>query len=774
MKTNLTLLIILLSFSTSFSQETKCECYSKSGVQEKTGIGGWTSVIGKNDEGEQLQYHFYVAYFPPQELCIPRGNVWWREVETAMMKAIKSHPIYKSSQMAIQIEEGNYTANAEQLTGAAFITQAEVSRIEKMPGTIVSVDAYIQEHFASKLDLCSDIDNKKNSIIPNKNIEKKDFPNQKNDDVASFKRNQSTNVQNIDKEYQEEVQNAISTAFDNQGNFSATSLITSLPSATNKTQAYSNLIMTGSAILGEILQSSAQEKQAQENEIINRREQIKNGIGDYNNDGNKNGLWIYFYLNTTAPKLSGLYKNGKKQGIWEHYENQDYNQVMIKKIEKIIVYENDIITANYEGKFVDYSGQFLLSYKGNYIIDKNQNKSKYGLWKTYNKYGVNLSSGNYNLEGKETGFWTYGHIRQGPIAKLAKKYKKKAEVYFNNGHIDGKKTTYYQNGNIEHQLFYIDGLLEGIQKSYYENGQLYSFYSSRKGKLDGKSKDYYDDGKLRREEHYDNGVKIKIIEYDKNGSILNKRVLSDLISENEKVEKAKIALSEFHSKEIELYNNAESVQYHSARYKAPRMIKGEIIVKDSENNNIKVSHYQDEEIKIYTEFFFVKINNKIAIINSDKEIVIPANKFDEIIVENKYFDEVAIVSKDNRYGAINKKGKILLPLQYDFAGFWGNKTFWVEKDGLLGLINEKREIILPVEYEYIGRGWLYGNTKNKFHKNKTARIKKNEKWGWINQLGEIVVEPKYDETWSAELENLNKVRLNDEIFYVNKNGERIK
>jgi hypothetical protein len=163
MKIYLTALIILLSFSTSFSQETKCECYSKSGVKEKTGIGGWTSVIGKNDEGEQLQYHFYVAYFPPQELCIPRGNVWWREVETAMMKAIKSHPIYKSSQIAIQIEEGNFTANAEQLTGAAFITQKEVSRIEKMPGTIVSVDAYIQEHFASKLDLCSDIENKNSS-----------------------------------------------------------------------------------------------------------------------------------------------------------------------------------------------------------------------------------------------------------------------------------------------------------------------------------------------------------------------------------------------------------------------------------------------------------------------------------------------------------------------------------------------------------------------------------------------------------------------------------
>ncbi|MDO6739184.1 WG repeat-containing protein [Wenyingzhuangia sp. 2_MG-2023] len=152
----LILINFIIFFNTNlFSQETKCECYSKSGIKEKHGIGAWTSVIGENENGETLQYHFYSAYFPPQELCIPRDDIWWRKVNGAILKAIKTHPIYKSSQVAIK--KGHFTANAEQLTGQAFITQSEINRIKANPGTIVHVDAYLHT-FANKLSLC-DTDN---------------------------------------------------------------------------------------------------------------------------------------------------------------------------------------------------------------------------------------------------------------------------------------------------------------------------------------------------------------------------------------------------------------------------------------------------------------------------------------------------------------------------------------------------------------------------------------------------------------------------------------
>ncbi|OAD41341.1 WG repeat-containing protein [Polaribacter atrinae] len=196
MKAYLTIIIVFFSLST-FSQETKCECYSKSGVKEKTGIGGWTSIIGTNSEGEQLQYHFYAAYFPPQELCIPRDNFWWQDVNAAILKAIKSHPIYKSSQIALATDDPDATPKATNIAGQAFITQEKVYEIERLPGTIVSVDAYIQEHFASKLSLCGDINNKIDFNSPKEKNEEKALNNQGSYDTPVSKNNQSKNAQDF-------------------------------------------------------------------------------------------------------------------------------------------------------------------------------------------------------------------------------------------------------------------------------------------------------------------------------------------------------------------------------------------------------------------------------------------------------------------------------------------------------------------------------------------------------------------------------------------------
>ncbi|PSG88516.1 leucine-rich repeat domain-containing protein [Aurantibacter aestuarii] len=187
MKYHLTFFVIFCFFSISFSQQTKCECYSKSGVKDKTGIGGWTSIIGTNSEGKQLQYHFYAAYFPPQELCIPRDNYWWQEVNAAILKAVKSHPIYKSSQIALQTDDPDATPKATNIAGQAFITQQKVNEIKSLPGTVVSVDAYIQDRFASKLQLCSDIGDERN-------IDKKSESNSKNKTLDKTSNSKSKNT----------------------------------------------------------------------------------------------------------------------------------------------------------------------------------------------------------------------------------------------------------------------------------------------------------------------------------------------------------------------------------------------------------------------------------------------------------------------------------------------------------------------------------------------------------------------------------------------------
>jgi antitoxin component YwqK of YwqJK toxin-antitoxin module len=38
--------------------------------------------------------------------------------------------------------------------------------------------------------------------------------------------------------------------------------------------------------------------------------------------------------------------------------------------------------------------------------------------------------------------------------------------------INGKKTDYFENGNIKEELFYVDDLRNGKNKTYYENGNI--------------------------------------------------------------------------------------------------------------------------------------------------------------------------------------------------------------------------------------------------------------------------------------------------------------
>jgi hypothetical protein len=62
--------------------------------------------------------------------------------------------------LQVAIKDGQYfTANAEQLTGQAFITQSEIDRIKSNPGTIVSVEHIYKKYFASNYSCANDISN---------------------------------------------------------------------------------------------------------------------------------------------------------------------------------------------------------------------------------------------------------------------------------------------------------------------------------------------------------------------------------------------------------------------------------------------------------------------------------------------------------------------------------------------------------------------------------------------------------------------------------------
>lgn len=126
---------------------------------------------------------------------------------------------------------------------------------------------------------------------------------------------------------------------------------------------------------------------------------------------------------------------------------------------------------------------------------------------------------------------------------------------------------------------------------------------------------------------------------------------------------------------------------------------------------------------------------------------------------------VAVVRQGGKAGYINKNGEVVIPCKYDYASpFWGDyaKIF---KEGLHGLIDSEGIEVIPLEYDYIygytfkgglikvkkgNKEYLLSKKNNlydvmtTFNKEGLTKVTKNDKYGFINESGEVIVPLEYD------------------------------
>jgi hypothetical protein len=89
----------------------------------------------------------------------------------------------------------------------------------------------------------------------------------------------------------------------------------------------------------------------------------------------------------------------------------------------------------------------------------------------------------------------------------------------------------------------------------------------------------------------------------------------------------------------------------------------------------------------------------------------------------------AIVSKDEKYGLINTTGTFLLKPVFNELNFINDSLLKASnEDELLGIIDVKGDTILPFQYDAIGE----------FSEHR-ALVTKNEKCGYVNEQGELVI-----------------------------------
>jgi len=145
---------------------------------------------------------------------------------------------------------------------------------------------------------------------------------------------------------------------------------------------------------------------------------------------------------------------------------------------------------------------------------------------------------------------------------------------------------------------------------------------------------------------------------------------------------------------------------------------------------------------------------------------------------------LAVIGKDGKYGYMDKSGKIVIPPKYISAdGFSGGVAIVkieTEDGEKQGVIDKTGKWLFDLDYKILrsdyskpfenGTAIIY--TSEKYY-NKDWDFDFNEKYGFINKSGKIIVAPKFDEVTDFHGDRA-AVRKGSKWGFINKEGEYVK
>jgi hypothetical protein len=211
------------------------------------------------------------------------------------------------------------------------------------------------------------------------------------------------------------------------------------------------------------------------------------------------------------------------------------------------------------------------------------------------------------------------------------------------------------------------------------------------------------------------------------------------------------------------------------------------------------------ERKLRTDIFIVQQNGRSAIINSKGKLVMPF-LYDNVIWSYNSRN-VFVVSRDKKYGLADVSGKPVTPLIYDRIEQFYQPTTKVTvgttyPETRYGIIDLKgKEIVKPVYTEltrFTNTLWVFG-VKNGYElkkgllnshtgkvfleakywevgtlRNNMARVKLAgvypNKFGFIDSLGNEIIQPVYDELDEFHDKGIAKMKLDGKFGVINKLG----
>lgn len=142
---------------------------------------------------------------------------------------------------------------------------------------------------------------------------------------------------------------------------------------------------------------------------------------------------------------------------------------------------------------------------------------------------------------------------------------------------------------------------------------------------------------------------------------------------------------------------------------------------------------------------------------------------------------VMIVVKDDMYGVINKKGEIIVPLEYDYITDFRNNLAIAYQEDLSeenftlreGLIDTKGNLLTPTIYDNMETEMYDGYEAPKFICG-LLKVQINGKFGFINQRGEMIIPAEYEDAFCFHSEGFANVKKGDNWVKIDITGKIIK
>lgn len=178
----------------------------------------------------------------------------------------------------------------------------------------------------------------------------------------------------------------------------------------------------------------------------------------------------------------------------------------------------------------------------------------------------------------------------------------------------------------------------------------------------------------------------------------------------------------------------------------------------------RLTDFKYSEIQYYSEgLYVVRTGNQVTFL--DLKGHEQFGMFEEV---SGFFEGYSMVKRDGKYGIINRKGKTILPIEYDNSGWrsmeyiFSENLAMVEKNERYGFVNKRGEIVVPLIYEsaqHCTEGLI--------------PVQKDGMWGFIDKEGNTVCPFLFSSasyfTWGRA-----EVVFNNVTYKINPQGQCVK